>query len=84
MKISSNAARNLAILAAVTAQGLMTGCTVLDTAGMVQADSGTIDFCYKRGTHTQCFEESAEAYADAMQAYQEQAEIAEFERSGDW
>ena len=84
MKISSNAARILAVVTAVTAQGLMAGCAVLDSAGAMRADSGTVDICYKRGTHTQCFVTSSESYVDAMTAYQEQVEMAELERLEDW
>jgi hypothetical protein len=63
----------------------MSGCV---TSGQPlnanRVDQGTVDICYTRATHTQCFRESAEAYAEQVEMYRQRLEMAELERSEDW
>ena len=52
---------------------LLSGCAGHGQAPM-RADSGTVDICITRATHTECFGQDAGDYADELQRHMESLE----------
>jgi len=54
----------------------MAGCTTAGkTPGFAQNGEDTVEICETRGTHTQCFRQSASAYAEQVESYRERLEM---------
>jgi len=85
MNLSTNARRAIAACAFMTTLIQVSGCV---TPGATQhprkANSDSVDICYTRATHTECFQKSASDYAEEVQLYQERLEMESMERSEDW
>jgi hypothetical protein len=77
--MNSSKLTRVAAIALLTASAIsVTGCATSGAAPR-QAHNNTdmIDYCVKRGTHMECRQESASAYADEREMYNERLEMRE-------
>lgn len=78
MITSSNTARAVAAIAFMVSLIQFSGCAAQGAAQLpFQAAVDTVDICYTRAMHTECFQQSADDYAEEMESYRESMELSE-------